>query len=371
MTLLLSALAFIFLITSLILVHELGHFLAARFFRITVEEFGFGLPPRFVTLFTRAGTHFTVNWIPFGGFVRLKGENATEAKASGERGSFVAASVPARVIVLVAGVAMNLALAFVFLTYGFSYGRWIPTYLSLDAMQRAATQGEIALELAVSIDDVLPGGTAAKARVSPGMLLLEVDGVSVRKPNDVVALQEGKTRVHYTLAIGENFSEMREIAVAVRDGKTGVMLSAIPRVLEAPRRKLLQGCVLALREVGMVTRQTFSGIGQLFKSLLTSGTVPEGVTGIVGIAQLTHTSVQEGWEVYLRLVALLSLSLAILNILPFPALDGGRLLFVLIEIVMRRAPNRTFELAVNTVGFTFLLLIILLVTFYDVVRLFS
>src|SRR6185436_2928945 len=115
---------------------------------------------------------------------------------------------------------------------------------------------------------------------------------------------------------------------------------------------------------------TVIGIAKLFTSLASSGKVPEGVTGIVGIAQLTYTSVQEGFMVYLRLVALLSLSLAVLNILPFPALDGGRLIFVLSEVFFRPS-NRRFEVITNTVGFGVLLLVILLVTLYDVLRLFS
>ena len=116
--------------------------------------------------------------------------------------------------------------------------------------------------------------------------------------------------------------------------------------------------------------QTVKGIGHLVSSLVTRATVPEGITGIVGIAQLTHTSVQEGFMTYLRLVALLSLSLAALNILPFPALDGGRLLFVLIEVIARRPINRRFEVTTNAVGFGLLLLLIGLITYHDIARLF-
>ncbi len=116
--------------------------------------------------------------------------------------------------------------------------------------------------------------------------------------------------------------------------------------------------------------QTVRGIRNLFRSLLTRGSVPEGVTGVVGIAVLTHSSVQEGFMTYMRLVALLSLSLAVLNILPLPALDGGRLLFVLAEIVTRRRMNQQLEIIVHAAGFFILIGLIVIITFNDVVHLF-
>lgn len=119
-----------------------------------------------------------------------------------------------------------------------------------------------------------------------------------------------------------------------------------------------------------MTDQTVRGIFSLIKSLATRAHVPEGITGIVGIWGLTYTSVQEGFMTYLRLVALLSLSLAILNVLPLPALDGGRLLFVLVEMVIRRPLNQQFELITNAVGFFLLIALILIITFNDVIHLF-
>lgn len=119
-----------------------------------------------------------------------------------------------------------------------------------------------------------------------------------------------------------------------------------------------------------MTVQTVKGMRNLFQSLATRGHVPEGITGIVGIAVLTHSSVQEGFMTYLRLVALLSLSLAILNVLPLPALDGGRLLFVLAEMILRRPLNQRFEIVTNAIGFFLLIVLILIITFNDVIHLF-
>lgn len=370
LTVLLSAVAFLLLLSVLILIHEFGHFAAAKKAGVKVEEFGFGLPPRVKTLFTRNATQFSLNWIPFGGFVRLKGENAMDEKERRSKGSFAAASVPARVVILVAGVFMNFVLAIVLLTIGFSVGRWVPTYVSLEDMQAAADRGDIHLTLGVLIEDVVEGGNAATAGVPERSVLAAIDGVPVTHPANVALMQQGKTKATYLIKTGEGFSAEQTIDVALTEGKSGVVVAAYPIELSAPSRSLLAAVGLALRESWVMMEQTVLGIGKLATELFTTGTVPEGITGIVGIAQLTHASVQEGFMTYLRLVALLSLSLAALNILPFPALDGGRLLFVAVEVVTRRPVNRRFEVTTNAVGFGFLILLIGLITYHDIVRLF-
>ncbi|MDO8648953.1 MAG: M50 family metallopeptidase [Candidatus Peregrinibacteria bacterium] len=370
MTVLLSALAFFILLTVLVLIHEWGHFIAARKSGVTVEEFGFGLPPRVKTLFWKGGTRFSLNWIPFGGFVRLQGENAdTEARRTAP-GSFGRASIPARIVILTAGVAMNFLFAILVFTLGFSVGRWTPTYLSIEEMQAAADRGEIQMQLSVLIDDVISGGGAAQVGVPPTSILTAIDGQPVRTPADVPPLQAGKKTAKYTVLTGENFAEEKTIDVPLVEGKSGVSLRSFPRDLQSPQRSFLTAIGLSLREAKVMTEQTVIGMAKLFTSLARTGRVPEGITGIVGIAQLTHASVQEGFMTYLRLAALLSLSLAVLNILPLPALDGGRLLFVLFELVRRRPANRRFELMTNAIGFAFLVLLILLITYHDILRLF-
>lgn len=370
MTVLLSALAFFLLLSVLVIIHEFGHFYAARKSKVVVEEFGFGLPPQAKKLFKQGGTVFSLNWIPFGGFVRLRGENALTEKDRTAPGSFGAASIPARIIILVAGVFMNFILAIFLLTIGFSAGRWIPTYFTVEDMQAAAERGEITMQLGVAIEEVMVGGSAEASNVPAKSIITKVDGEAVTVPEDVSRLQEGKTRVTYSILSGDELTNEQEITVPLIDGKTGVLLSAFPRELSAPKRGIAKAFVLSLRESKIMTVQTVFGIGGLFKSLAQTGKVPEGISGIVGIAQLTHASVQEGFMTYLRLVALLSLSLAILNILPFPALDGGRLLFVLAEAISRRPVNRRFELITNAMGFSLLIVLILVITFYDIIRLF-
>ncbi len=200
---------------------------------------------------------------------------------------------------------------------------------------------------------------------------MAVDVTHVVVPSDVAVLQEGKQRVTYTVLTGENWEMESEYTISLKDGIAGVNLVPFPRILSAPQRPVKIALSLAFREAWTVSYNTVIGIGHLVSSIVRTGTVPEGIAGIVGIAQMTHASVQEGFMTYLRLVALLSLSLAILNILPFPALDGGRLIFVFAELIGRRPVNRRFELITNAFGFMFLIFLIVFITFHDVVRLFS
>ena len=369
MTVIISALAFLLLLSFLVLIHEAGHYFAARWSGVVVEEFGFGLPPRMTTLFRKSGTRFSLNWIPFGGFVRLQGESAVSDHDRRASGSFAHASIPARVMILVAGVFMNFVFAVLIFTIGFSAWGWIPTYLTVDQMKDAGQRGEIRLSPGVHIASAVAGGTAAAARLPVPSTLLAVDGIPVYVPTDVVDAQAGKKSVTYTLRTITDPSKEITVKVPVRDGKTGIEIEFSPTVT-SPQRSIPRAVLLSLREAKVTTVQTVLGISQLFQSLAWRGTVPEGITGIVGIAKLTHSSVQAGWMAYIRLMAVLSLSLAILNILPFPSLDGGRLLFVLIEGIAQRPAPRRFELIVNTVGFLTLILLIVLVTFNDIWKLF-
>jgi regulator of sigma E protease len=302
--------------------------------------------------------------------VRLRGENAVGEHERKARGSFSAASIPARVVILTAGVFMNFIFAIGIFTVGFSFGKWIPTYLSFVEMQSAEQRGEIMMDPAVLIEEVVGGGSAAKVGLPKDALLVSVDGVAVTNPSQVAPLQEGKERVTYKVLLGPEYTTEKTFVIPLIEGRSGIALRTHLRSLTAPSRSIPRAFVLALREAKVMTVQTTIGLGKLFQSLAQSGRVPEGITGIVGIAQLTHASVQEGLPTYLRLVALLSLSLAVLNILPLPALDGGRLLFVLVEGIARRPVNRRFELTTNAVGFAFLILLILLITYHDILRLF-
>jgi len=376
MTIALSALAFFVLLTLLVLIHELGHFMVAKWSKVTVEEFGFGLPPKAKNLFTWKGTLFSLNWIPFGGFVRLQGETSMEPEDRTRKGSFAAASIPARLLILLAGVFMNFLLAIVLIMLGFSLWKWVPTYLSMDDLRAGVERQEVDAEWGLFVSEVMLGEGAARAGVASGGLLAAINGTTVTRVDEVLALQEGKSSVLYTLryplsAGAATFTEEKKVTVPVHEGKTGVALSEFALSIEGRAHSFPRAFALSFRETGVVTMQTIRGAGMLLSSLFSTGKVPEGITGIVGIAQLTHASLQQGFMVYLRLMALLSLSLAALNVLPFPALDGGRMLFVLIEMCTGRPVYRRLEIVTNGVGFLLILLLIVAVTVSDIFRIFS
>jgi regulator of sigma E protease len=215
----------------------------------------------------------------------------------------------------------------------------------------------------------LPDSPAAKAGIVKDSAIQAVNGIAVRRPDDVLAFQRNQKEVTYTLLEGKD-KKTRDVKVELKDGKAGIAISPFAAALSGPVRPLNKAVPMAFRETWFMTVQTVHGIANLVRTLATQGHVPEGITGIVGIAVLTYSSVQEGFMTYLRLVALLSLSLAILNVLPLPSLDGGRLLFVCAEVVMRRPLNQRFELVTNAIGFFLLIVLILIITFNDVVHLF-
>jgi regulator of sigma E protease len=379
MTVVLSAIGFVLLLTVLVIVHELGHFTAARWSKVAVEEFGFGLPPIAKKLFTWKGTLFSLNWIPFGGFVRLRGENSLDPSVRVQEGSFAAASIPARLFVLFAGVCMNLFVAVILFTLGFWLWQWIPTYLDLSGLAAAEKRGEVSVEWGLYISEVLPGGNAESAGVAKDGVLRAVNGTVVTTVDEVLSLQNNLHSVEYTvlyrstpsLEDRKEFDQQKMIRMSVSDGKTGVALSEFAFDIQGTSRSFVSGIQLAFRETWIVVVGTVKGVGQLLISLIQEQRVPKGIAGIVGIAQLTHHSLQEGVMVYLRLVALLSLSLAVLNVLPFPALDGGRVMFVLFEMLSGRPVNRQLEVVTNGVGILFLMALMVAVTWSDILRLLS
>jgi regulator of sigma E protease len=375
MTIVISAIAFFLLLTLLVLVHEWGHYAAARRAGVTVEEFGFGLPPRAKKLFTYKRTLFSLNWIPFGGFVKLKGENSIDPKVRNQKGSFAGASIHSRILILLAGVFMNFLVAIALFTMGFWVWQWIPTYLDIDSLARGQQRGEVAVEWGLYVADVLEDGEAAKAGLQKEGVLKAINGEGVRTVEQVLSLQEEKRSVTYTLLYpkegADDFTEEKTFTVGVSAGKTGVALSEFALDIEGKRRSLPDGVRLAFRETWIVVAGTVEGVGKLLHSLFREQSIPGDIAGIVGIAQITHESLKEGVMVYLRLVALLSLSLAVLNVLPFPALDGGRMVFVLFEMLSGHPVNRRLEVVTNGVGILFLMLLMAAVTWNDILRIFS
>lgn len=531
----LTIIAVIVIFSLLVLIHEFGHFIAARKAGIRVLEFGIGFPPR---IFKKkiGETIYSINAIPFGGFVKMHGEDAVDAEVLKSPDSFASKTKLQRAIVVLAGVAMNFILAIALLTIGFSFGIE-PLLVTQDDLFRHIAEGNVAsapgifiksapyggkkiiaiddhsvtdesqlrvfskgnaerdIDLAVSgpagspaekihiplidaenkdlgikllpytrfprltILEVRPFSGARKAGFSPGDTILDVNGlnvyyesdfyealgglegadasVRVLRNNEIIPLIfsiAGSRRVviadvfagssaqaagfqkadiiikidgeevssisavqnlisanpsaQKTYALSRGGREVKISAAVGRDNLLGIALSyassyrnadfslyqdsiltsitEIKRVKYAPWQAFKSSLSESARLTGITVKTFASTIG----SIVSRFTVPEDIGGPVQIAYYTHAFIKEGFFALLRFTALLSLSLAVINILPLPALDGGRFLFILMEVITGRRVNARLESFVHMIGFALLLILIGVVTYSDIVRLF-
>ncbi len=540
MDVLLAGIAFVVIFSILILVHEWGHFITAKKSGIKVEEFGFGYPPRIWGV-KKGETIYSVNWIPFGGFVRLLGEDAQDAKVAKDKRSFSSKSPRVRILVITAGVIMNFLLAFVLLTTGYIIGMQ-PLILTGDEVLTNIESGVVETREGVIVKEVVEGGPAYEAGLIAGDRILDIDGKDILSAEQIQTYADKTAEGKYVVldiergdapmkinvaggADGLGFSSyelmyLPRVAVeSVKEG-SGAQMAGIhagdeilkingqpvyymedfnsavasggelrltllrdyneyEAVVQQARENLsiitgvypgtpaesagfekgdlivsINGTVLtgakdvvaftgqhknenlvyevnrkgqpvtinvkpgsdgligvglstisayenndlstyamdvpvsvikiknvsyapwiaplkALEDSWRLSYMTVGMFADVLKSVATKLAVPDGVAGPVGIAVMTHTFVQQGMLSLLRFMALLSLSLAIINIFPLPALDGGKLIFILAEVISGRKVSPRFEAIVHALGFLLLLLFILFVTFSDVVKIFA
>lgn len=366
----LTILIFFLVLSVLVIAHELGHFFAAKSVGVKPEEFGLGFPPRAVgytkqngewqkvasTTMTSEKTIWSLNWLPLGGFVRLKGEN----EAMHEKDSFSSKGKLARAWILVGGVLMNWLLAFVIFTVGFLVG--VPSALvelPPDAVVRDAH---------VEISSVVADSPAAKTGLAIGDRLIRVDSVEATDTEGVRATlgDHSATQEQLTLTISRDDVEQdivvvpTEIASLGKKG-IGVGLADVGTV----RLPFFEAITTSAQTVWGYTKMIFTGFTDMIRRLFVERSAGADVSGPVGIAVMTGQVAKNGLWPLLHFAALLSINLAVLNLLPIPALDGGRLLFVLIEAVVgKRTAN--LEARVHQIGFVLLLGLILLVTIKDV-----
>ncbi|MFC1616210.1 RIP metalloprotease RseP [Patescibacteria group bacterium] len=544
MNLIITIIAVIIVFSILILIHELGHYVMARRAGIKVEEFGFGLPPRLWGKKAKNGTIFSINWIPFGGFVKMLGEDSSDPKMLRSKKSFIGKSIRDRVLVIVAGVFMNFLLAWFLLTIGFTAG--MEPLLAPDDVLPAVDEGLIVLEEGLKIQDVKEGSLAEEMGFEEGDLIYTVDeqvindhlvlniaedyvhnykvirdgeiysyelfeedvegmaederfglsfyafasfprvklfsvnedgdayryglregdvileandkevfnvqhfedlvrGVPIVeylvyrdglleeviveheksrrvivsrvlpdspaeeagfKDGDVIASINGKLMSDSEELIAfveENAEEEKGLSYLVErgdqqyvievvpeEGKIGVMLSelmtyganddltvynisVLSSVVEIKDQKypIHVSPFKAIDETIRLSKLTVVMIGDFVGGLISNGDIPDTVAGPVGIAQLTFGFVQQGLIPLIRFIAILSLSLAVLNILPFPALDGGRLLFIVIELIIGRRVNQKWEALVHAFGFVLILALFVAITYGDILRILS
>lgn len=369
---LLTIIVSILILGLLIFVHELGHFISAKKLGMKVEEFGFGFPPRIFGV-KKGETIYSINLIPLGGFVKIYGEQRSEKEKKKKKGrpkkdkrAFYAKPIWKRAIVLAMGVVMNLFLAGVLLSV--VHGLGVPTLVEEGSENNASN-------IQIQVLAIAPDSPAMNAGLKTGDA---INGLRFAKyellVNNVEDIQKFVAR--YT---GE------EITLVIQRGKEVLEKKLTPRV-SPPKNEGPLG--VALGPVGLVKYPWYSAIWQgfkttgqmtvgfiglfyqLFKNLILTGKLIGEVAGPVGIASLTHQMTKLGLVYVLQFTALFSINLAILNSIPFPALDGGRLLFLAIEKIKGSPLSAKTEQLVNGLGFAILIALMILVTFKDIVKLF-
>ncbi len=344
MEVLLTIVEFLAVLGVVVVVHEMGHFFTAKAFGIKVNEFGIGLPPRLVKVFHRGETDYTLNLLPIGGFVRLEGENDPSQPRS-----LASKGVGTRLIVLVAGVFMNLVLAIVLFTGFYMFTKTVnegPTGITLE------TDGEL------EIIDVAAGSPAGLAGVQPGDIILEANGIPLREFDDLVTQIDANRGQNLEWVIGRGGVRHR--------------IQLVPRVSPPQGIQPQWYAMHPWDAVAQSLRVTWSVPGLLRDAvsdwITDDGEIP--FASPIGIAQGTGEFARELGPVSLVFLAgILSISLAILNILPIPALDGGRVVFVLLEWVRRgkRIPPEK-EGIVHLVGFVVLIGLLVALGYNDIMR---
>lgn len=392
---------FILILSVLVFVHELGHFLMAKRAGILVEEFGFGLPPRLWG--KKVGeTLYSINALPIGGFVKLYGEDGgprTEDRGQmaedrnqmvrNQGRAYFEKSIPRRLSVLLAGVTMNLLLALIaFSILYFVYG--IPTKTGR-----------------VVIAGIAENSPAELAELKLEDQVISIDGQKVFKMEEFINLTKAKAGNLVQLEIvrekdnpcrkeGEGEAgEQNKVLGGTATGEIGfqchennLIISLIPRI-NPPEGEGPLGVAITDTELKKYPwyQTPYLGVIEGFKeslswgemildslwktvvTLVTKGTVPKDIAGPIGIFQITGEVAKSGFLAVLQFLGILSVNLAIINILPLPALDGGRLVLLGYEAVTRKKLNPKVELAVNNIGMALLLGLMVLITINDILRL--
>ena len=346
---------FFFILGSLVLVHELGHFVTARLAGVRVLEFGIGFPPRAKVIRAKGETLYTLNWLPIGGFVKLEGEDGDQGD---DPRSFVRARLPVKLIILVAGVVMNLVTAFL-----------IFTVIALMATPFVGLR----------FNEIQPASPAAAAGLTPGEAIVAIDGQQYEFFGETQVLGELRSSAGETviLTLEDRAGTRRTKSVTLRspeqiDEQHGPLgITAFESYFFGPYTghdlgtSISIGASETVRWFGLI----LGGLGDLVSDFVTNPTAPPGVQGPVGIATaIGDVFFGAGAILTLYVAGILSANLALVNALPFPPLDGGRMLMIVLKALFGSRISLRAERLTYVVGFVFLFAFLIWVTGFDLIR---
>ncbi|MFZ2150722.1 MAG: site-2 protease family protein [Candidatus Absconditicoccaceae bacterium] len=382
----------ILMFMSLVLIHELGHFIAAKKSGVKVLEFGIGIPPKACKLWTdKSGTEYTLNWIPLGGFVRLKGEDPKVPDEFNAKDSLIKANIRRKLIIMVAGVFMNFLLAWILFTAIFTAGvkpisiipenalvsqsksYLMPTISFLD--ENGFVSGDIQKSKAI-VETVMPDMLGSQLGILSGDIISQINETPINTRNIGRTLQNN---IGKDIQITIN----RNDQTIIQNGKCpddqcllGISIVSSGNIeikdIKAPFK---QAIVMGLQEIKAETNLTLNALGKLGKDLLSFNgkRIKESVNKLAGPAgaiKFGDKLIQEqDWMAYLGFAGIISLALAIFNILPIPALDGGRILGSLIQRAGRFKAEKYFNIEgyINLVFFILLMGLGIYILFKDLI----
>lgn len=352
---------FFLVLSLLVIIHELGHFVVAKLNGIRVEEFGFGIPPRIFGI--RFGeTLYSLNLLPFGGFVKVFGEELAEVDDSKiskkDRESSFAHKKPwQKLAVLVAGVTLNFVLGWVIVSYLFTKGVPVP---SDNVVVQSVSQESPASNAGLMVGDMI-----ITAQTPDGK------DTTVKETKDISQIAQKHAGKEIVLSV-KRAEKVFETNITPRanppkgQGALGIVISNYTIKKYSATEAPIYGLVESARITGIIARE----LGKTLFKFVTFQKQEAEIAGPVGIAKLTSDAAKQGIDPLLQLIGLLSLNLAVLNILPFPALDGGRAVFVIYEWISGKKVHARFEQRLNFAGFALLISLLILVTINDIIKIF-
>lgn len=368
------------LFMSLVLVHEWGHFIAARKNGVEVEEFGLGFPPRARSLGRKNGTEYTLNWLPLGGFVKLKGEHDADTT----KGSFGAASLKAKTLIMLAGVGMNLVVAYVLFIVVALIGmpNVIPNQFTVASDTKIIRDYDN--KGVIAVGDVLKGTPAEKAGIQVDDQIVSINGTNIAASENLSALTKSLAGKEVSIAIKHgDKTEVKKVVLNTSSPNLGVSTYSAESGIQL-RRSTWSAPIVAAGVTRDFTVATFKGLGSALKGL--GGLIAGGLTGNkearqagqtsassqvagpIGIVQTLYEGSKLGAGYMLFIIAIISLTLAIMNVLPIPALDGGRLYTMLLFRAAKKPLTQSLEERIQFAGMGILMTLILLVTIVDINR---
>lgn len=370
---------FVLVLSLLVFVHEMGHFISARKLGVKSDEFGFGFPPRVFGFYKsdngkwkkvwgnknvtdNVDTIYSINAVPLGGFVKIKGQDGEEKQDSD---SFASKKIWKRAIILSSGVLMNIALAAVLISIGLMIG--FP-----QAVDKANLPKSVKLsEEKIQITQVLSDYPASEAGLKVTDVILSINNEEVKIEDDVQRLiaQSPTEEIAITISRNKEIKELKLIPKSEEDGRKliGIGFSQTAIISYPWYQAIWEG----IKMTGYLLWAIVYSLFDVVRNLIIGHPAAVEVAGPIGIADLTGQMARMGLIYLIQFTALLSLNLAVINILPFPALDGGRLLFLLIEKIKGKPVKQSMEAIFHNLGFALLMALVIWVTFKDIVKLFN